>query len=386
MKRSEKGRNLRIQISDYTVIDLETTGRDITQCEVIEMAAVRIRDGKISDTFSELVRPSQPIPDLITQLTGISNIIVANAENCESVLKRFLAFIGSDIVVGHNILTFDTNMIYDLSVRYYNKPFQNDMIDTFQYARYCSITPPNYKLTTLSAFFGIQHDNAHRALGDCMATYHCYEAMKPLLSNYASAVSGGGEYERKSHHKVKPSKVTEALHELRSLIQISLCDGILTDDEILEIQEWMTENRQLEGAYPYDIIFDKLSAILADGIISDDERNDLIALMEEQFDPVTARSEEIEVNFKEKNICLTGDFISGSRAEIEQLFTEMGAAIGKNVTSKTDYLIVGGCGSAAWSCGNYGNKVKKALELQEKGKPIKIIREDVAMKCLNMNG
>lgn len=76
-----------------------------------------------------------------------------------------------------------------------------------------------------------------------------------------------------------------------------------------------------------------------------------------------------------KNICLSGDFDFGSKADIAKLLTSIGAYIHETVKRDTDFLIVGGQGSDAWAAGNYGNKVKKALEMQAKGNGIKLLRE-----------
>ena len=72
---------------------------------------------------------------------------------------------------------------------------------------------------------------------------------------------------------------------------------------------------------------------------------------------------------------MTGEFESGSRTEISNRLEQMGAVINNHVVKSVDFLIVGGNGSNAWASGNYGTKVKKALELQEKGSKIQIVRE-----------
>lgn len=87
-------------------------------------------------------------------------------------------------------------------------------------------------------------------------------------------------------------------------------------------------------------------------------------------------------NFQDKIFCLTGTFNSGSKESIEKRIIEKGGICGKGVTTKTDYLIVGGSGSDAWKFGNYGGKVQKAMELKEKGKNIEIISEDEFLKNL----
>lgn len=85
-----------------------------------------------------------------------------------------------------------------------------------------------------------------------------------------------------------------------------------------------------------------------------------------------------------RSVCLTGEFSRGSRTEIEQLLLHLGASISKGVTRKTDVLLVGALGDERWSFGNYGTKVKKALELKEKGQAIEILSEKNA--CLDQIG
>lgn len=378
MELKEKGLNLRVSISDYTVIDLETTGRNSQTCEIIELAAVRVRNSEIVDQFTSLVKPQKRIPSDVTNITGITNEMVQNAPSCSEILKEYLDFIGNDIVIGHNIRTFDCKILGRLAEELLHIPFVNNQIDTVYFARYCDISPENYKLTTLSAYFNIPHSNAHRALGDCIANQKVYEAMKPLLTDTFREASGQG-----SKQPRRQSASTKALLELSEYISFMTEDNYISDQEINVLETWLDDNKELAGNYPYDIIYEKVTDILKDRIITDSERNELLTLLIEQSDPIQHHAEECEnIDFNGKTICLTGDFDSGSRSEIEKIFEKAGSIISKNVTLKTDYLIVGGSGSSAWSCGNYGNKVKKALELQEKGEPIKIIREDVAMSCI----
>lgn len=378
--REYKGKNSRICVNDYTVIDLETTSKYPDRCEVIEMAAVKVRNCEITETFSMLVRPQRGIPADAVKITGITEDMVKDAPDCSDVLRKFLDFVGDDIVVGHNINTFDVNIIYDLAITYFDNPFTNDMIDTFRFARYCNIAPKNYKLTTLTAYFEIAHDAAHRALADCIANQKCYEKMKPLLTN--TCVAEHENSNRKTSSK-KKSEITQSLQELAEFVRYVISDNILSDFEILLLEGFLERNQNLSGNYPYDVLYEKIKDILADRIITDSEREELMAILIEQSDPVQHRSEDGEICFTGKKVCLTGEFERGSRDEIMKQFEDAGAIIAKDVSSKVDYVIVGGMGSAAWSSGNYGSKVKKAIELQNAGKPIKIIREDVALKCLN---
>ena len=88
----------------YVVIDLETTGLDENEHEIIELGAIRIRNGQIVDKFQCLVCPNNEIPDFISKLTGITNDMVENEGiELKQALIQFVAFIGNDMIVGHNI-------------------------------------------------------------------------------------------------------------------------------------------------------------------------------------------------------------------------------------------------------------------------------------------
>ncbi|HCW73191.1 MAG TPA: hypothetical protein DHM90_04690, partial [Clostridiaceae bacterium] len=94
-------------------------------------------------------------------------------------------------------------------------------------------------------------------------------------------------------------------------------------------------------------------------------------------------------DFTGKSICLTGNFVSGSKEQIAALLERCGAAVCSTVTRKTDVLVVGGEGSREWSFGNYGTKVKKAMEMKAKGIEIDIITEEelsgfIMINCLSL--
>lgn len=91
------------------------------------------------------------------------------------------SFIGQDILVGHNIHTFDTNFLYDGAMRELGRPVKNDYIDTLYMAKSCLPQLKHYKLTDISQCFGIGTEGAHRALNDCNMNQQCYERMGKLL-------------------------------------------------------------------------------------------------------------------------------------------------------------------------------------------------------------
>lgn len=175
-------KSLRECISDYTVIDLETTGLSPQNDEIIELAAVRVRGSRETARFNSLVRPEKPISRRITSITGITNKMTENSPTIGQIIGEYLDFIGNDIILGHNIVSFDRRFIENICKKLSLSPFDNDALDTYYFARRCCLNTPDLKLTTLTAYFGIKHNDAHRALGDCIANYKCYEKLKERIS------------------------------------------------------------------------------------------------------------------------------------------------------------------------------------------------------------
>lgn len=176
--RKNKGQSLIMPELNYVCIDIETTGLDSHTAEIIELAAVRVEDGQITDTFSSLVNPLCEIDAQITWFTGISTDMVMNAPVIEDVLPQYLQFIGQDIVVGHNINSFDVNFIYDAAQKLGLSDFSNDFIDTLTMSRKVLPELKKHSLESVSEALNVEYAGAHRALADCKITYQCFERMK----------------------------------------------------------------------------------------------------------------------------------------------------------------------------------------------------------------
>lgn len=161
--------------SDYVVLDIETTGFG-TKCDIIEIAAVRVRNNAITDEFESFVKPSGSIPWNITQLTGITNAMVSNAPSIEQVLCEFKQFVGDDILIGHNIKSFDMRMI-SAKAEACGMCFENELVDTLAMARKL-IPTKHHGLADVCAYYNITNSNAHRALSDVIATHECYLRLK----------------------------------------------------------------------------------------------------------------------------------------------------------------------------------------------------------------
>lgn len=176
-----KGKRLNQYVKDYVVFDLETTGLNPAADEIIEISGIKVRQNQVMEKFSTLVNPGMPIPFAATRVNGITDEMVRNMPCLRTALEEFLDFVGKDILVGHNIHTFDTNFIYDSALRELGKKVQNDYIDTLYLAKMCLPQLKHHRLTDVSEYFGIVTEGAHRALNDCIMNQQCYEKLGVLL-------------------------------------------------------------------------------------------------------------------------------------------------------------------------------------------------------------
>lgn len=177
MLGNKRGNLLKDYVKDYTVFDLETTGIRTDYDSIIEISAVKVSGGKVADTFSSLVNPGRPIPYGATKVNGISNEMVENEPALEVVFPQFMEFIGEDILVGHNIHSFDMKFIWRAAQTLFGQTISNDYLDTLTMARRCLPQLAHYKLVDIAAYYGISTAGAHRALNDCLMNQQCFELM-----------------------------------------------------------------------------------------------------------------------------------------------------------------------------------------------------------------
>lgn len=160
----------------YTVIDLETTGLDCSCDEIIELAAIRVRNGQVDARFQSLVQCRGILPLNITEITGIAPEELVDAPLLEDILPDYLAFLGDDPLVGHNV-TFDTGFLIAACAKLGLAPFAPVTIDTLKLSRK-KLALSSYKLTAVRIALDLPEHNAHRALDDCQTTMEVYEALK----------------------------------------------------------------------------------------------------------------------------------------------------------------------------------------------------------------
>ena len=168
---------------------------------------------------------------------------------------------------------------------------------------------------------------------------------------------------------------TSSMQELKGMVEGIGCNQKISGEEFHLLLHWMSKNNHLKGDPSYDRIDDHIRKIGHDGIMTLLEEKALLEVFQSIINPM-AKSQECEKNFKDKKICLTGNFTRGSKESVACHVEHCGGTVTKSLTMTTDILIVGGEGNLNWSYGNYGAKVKRAMELQSKGKDIKIISEE----------
>lgn len=168
--------------SSFIVFDIETTGLHSVRDEIIEIAAIKIEDINAlhHKTFQSFIKPKKDIPFNITELTGITNSMVANADSVDVVLKSFNEFIEDYPLIGHNIdfdIKFLDNKMKKAKINFGNKK----LIDTLPLSRKAFKNLDNHKLTTLIKVLGIDVNESHRALEDAKATLFVYTTSTKLL-------------------------------------------------------------------------------------------------------------------------------------------------------------------------------------------------------------
>ena len=163
----------------FVVFDLETTGFSAEVDRIIEIGAVKIKNGEIVDNFSKFVNPKIPIPFRIEKLTGINDSMVMEAEPIEKILPEFLEFCGDAVMVAHNA-GVDTSFIINNAERLGIK-YDPTIMDTVLLAQFVIPNLHNYKLDTLCKHLAVSLENHHRAVDDAQATAYIYLKMVKML-------------------------------------------------------------------------------------------------------------------------------------------------------------------------------------------------------------
>ena len=173
----------------FVIVDLETTGASPKKgAAITEIGAVKVKNGQYLGNFESFVNPLAPIPEYITEMTGITDLMLANAPVIDEILPAFLEFAGSEkqtIIVAHNApfdLSFLKSAAKELDLSWPNYK----TLDTVTIARQVLSKEdvPNCKLSTLAQFFGTITEPNHRALDDAKATTEILHGLIERLGSF----------------------------------------------------------------------------------------------------------------------------------------------------------------------------------------------------------
>lgn len=170
---------------DFTVVDVETTGWAPEDAGITEIGAVRVHRGTIAGEFGSLVNPGTPVPPAITELTGISDQMLASAPPVADVLPGLLEFADGSVLAAHNA-PFDLRFLIAACAGSGHQWPAFEVLDTVRLARHLMVTPeevPDRKLATLARYFDTPVLPSHRALADAQATAI---VLRELLGRLAS--------------------------------------------------------------------------------------------------------------------------------------------------------------------------------------------------------
>ena len=164
----------------FCVFDIETTGLNTASDKIIEIGAVRVENGLISQTFSTFVNPEVPVPERITALTTITDDDVKDAPTIDEALPDFYKFSYGTIMVGQNV-QFDYGFV-SAAGQEMNIYFDNERIDTLALGRKYLTSLTKFNLGKLTEYFGIKNKGAHRAIYDAIATAEVFLKLANFIS------------------------------------------------------------------------------------------------------------------------------------------------------------------------------------------------------------
>lgn len=193
--------------NDYTVIDFETTGFNPKWEGILELGAIKYRDGKEVSRYQQLVLPSQPISMFITRLTGITNEMLIGKPTIDAVIGDFADFIGDDILIGHNVAGFDTVFLADAYEKYLGKTLVNSCVDTLRISKRLFPGLRYYSLGIISAELNVEYKDAHRGLSDCEITNACYQTMRNMILTNGTLEDFQDSFEKRKSSRINVNEI-----------------------------------------------------------------------------------------------------------------------------------------------------------------------------------
>ena len=212
----------------FICFDIETTGLSAARDKITEIGAVKVENGVITDTFSTFVNPEMPIPQKITQLTGITDEMVKDAPSQSEAVSAFLEFAGDNVLVAHNA-PFDTSFIAK-ACEDMGREYNYTSIDTVAISRAILTDIKNCKLDTVAKFLRLGEFNHHRATDDAEMLAKIFITLCRRLTddfgitktNDINTKIAGGDFKKlPTYHQIILVKNKTGLKNLYRLISYS---------------------------------------------------------------------------------------------------------------------------------------------------------------------
>lgn len=203
-------------------------------------------------------------------------------------------------------------------------------------------------------------------------------------------------FARAGHVKSVPAKTKS---ELLGLVEGIMADHRIVTEEAQFLRRWILEREGMRDIWPGNVLDARIAAMLADGVLDDAEHKELMgilghylavretaALVKESISPdagpITRTTLDSPfddppppIEHMGRSFVVTGEFVSGSRADVVSRIEVLGGTIASSVSKRVHFLIVGEVGSDYWKGGAWGTKIEKAVELRRAGVPVRVVRE-----------
>lgn len=358
----------------FTFIDLETPNR--RNDRICSIAVVKTdSNGNVIKSFNSLVDPEVLFDEVNISIHGINSYDIVGKETFKNIWESEIR----GLIIGSTVVAH--NAIFDLTVL--NKTLNSYGITCPNINYLCSMELAKEhvnncysgKLDELCKALGVTLNNHHDAKDDadaCMGLF--WEVIKIRGSIPSSNLFTPSFYKPiESIPSRSRNSKTSSLQSLKLNMEEAVADNVITIEEAIQIQDAITSNDELLQDATLGRFSNLLQQYLEDGFISPEESQSLLKEFAFYLDPLS--QDQGYVDFDGMNFMLTGDFDYGSKEEVADYIQNKGGVMLKSVRKDCNYLVVGNKGSGLWSFGNYGSKVKKAMDWKTKGQPIKIVSE-----------
>lgn len=391
-----------IPYNEYVIVDIETTGFSVEHCSITQIAALKIKDGNIVDSFNTYVKQNEPIPSFITRLTGITDQDTESGLSVADALYHFTEFTKTYPIIGHNV-SFDYRFLDTNLVLTAGRNLNNPYLDTLRFSKELLPNLPSYKLDILGQYLNLTVDGHHNAVADTRLTYDLIVSLSSINNDFRGAfedkirvsVSKGSILNGKKvalktkFKKINPRYLECVLADLHCQIWHALFPSaeilIINDKEYDILQQgdefddyydnWKVKakTRQINNSlkvYKESEIIDLMEIPYVEYKKSNGSYN----LKAKEFISETDEFDENHSLYKKKCV-FTGVLDKFDRKTAMQYVVNVGGYVQDCITKETDYLILGDNSFCKTIKDGKSTKMKRAEQLIEKGSNLQVIPE-----------